>query len=143
MKMLRRFAQLQVLLLSLLSSTVVPIATHADDVHGRFTLTQKARWGSMVLAPGEYTFSFATRSSMPVILLREIGGNGGAFICASAESDTSDTTPNAIKIETKDGVRVITELHINDVGLILYYDAKPPAQAAAKAPEPKLTAYKN
>lgn len=142
MKMIRRFAQVQVLMLSLLSSTVVPMTAHADEVRGSFTLTSETHWGKIVLPPGYYTFSLATHDSMPTILLRSGSGNTAAFIAATGEAGTKDKTPNTITITTRDGIKVITELHVNDAGLILLY-AEPAATSAtaATASEAKLTAY--
>jgi hypothetical protein len=140
MKSIRRFAQIQVLLLSLLSSTVVPMAAHADEVQGRFTLTSETHWGSAVLPPGEYVYSFATRSALPVLLLRSVNGNSAAFIAATGETDTKDRMPGLIKIESRGGVQFITELHVNDSGLVFHYKIPATVELAAKSPEPSLTA---
>jgi hypothetical protein len=140
MKMIRRFAQVQVLLLSLLSSTVVPIAAHAEEVHGRFTLSSETHWGTAVLPAGEYTYTLATRSAMPVILLRAVNGTEAVFISADSETGTTDKTPNAITIAAYGQVHVITELHVNDAGLVLHYRAPALEAAAAKAAETKYSA---
>ena len=141
MKMLRRFAQVQILLLSLLSSTVVPMTAHADEVRGTFTLTSETHWGSVVLPPGYYTFSLATGSAFPTILLRSATGSTAAFIAATSKSSTKETTPNAITIETKGGMNVITALHFNDAGVVLHYAVPAGAVESAAKTEPKLTAY--
>ncbi|HEY0704138.1 MAG TPA: hypothetical protein VGD60_15315 [Candidatus Acidoferrales bacterium] len=139
MKMIRRFAQVQVLLLSLLSSTVVPMVAHAEEAHGRFTLTSETHWGTAVLPAGEYTYTLATRSAMPVILLRSVKGTEAAFISAYRETSTTATTPNAITIQAIGNVKVITELHVNDAGLVLHYRA-PALETAAKAADAKYSA---
>jgi hypothetical protein len=142
MKMIRRFAQVQILLLSLLSSTVVPMAAHADEVRGAFTLTAETHWGKAILPPGYYTFSVATGSAFPTILIRSASGGTAAFVAASSESSTKEKTPNAITIEMKGGVNVITALHFNDAGVVLHYAVPADAvESAAKTAEPKLTAY--
>ncbi len=75
MKGLRRYSHVALLLLGLLSSTAVPIATHADNILGRFTLTSEARWGSTVLPLGEYTYSIAANAVM-LIVDRALGSWG-------------------------------------------------------------------
>jgi hypothetical protein len=140
MKTIRRFAQVQVLLLSLLSATVVPMTTHADEVRGAFTLTTATHWGPVVLPPGDYTFSLATNNAMPVIFLRSNSGAVSAFIPASSETGTKDKSPNALKIETIGRTSVITELHFNDAGLVLYYAAPASAvETASKSTDSKTT----
>jgi hypothetical protein len=142
MKMIRRFALVQILLLSLLCSTVVPMTAHADEVRGAFTLTTETHWGKAVLPPGYYTFSLATGSAFPTILIRSASGEIAAFIAASSETSTRETAPNAITIEMRGGVNVITELHFNDAGVVLRYAVPAGSvKSAAKTPEPKLTAY--
>jgi hypothetical protein len=133
MRMIRRFAQVQVLLLSLLSSTVVPMAVQADEVRGAFTLMSETHWGKLVLPAGYYTFSLATHSAMPVLLIRSANGSLAGFIGATSETGTRDKTKNALTIETKEGLKVITALHINDAGLILHYSIpEATIEAAAK-----------
>jgi hypothetical protein len=142
MKSIRRFAQVQVLLLSLLSSTVVPMTAHADEVRGAFTLTAETHWGKAVLPAGYYTFTVATQSSLPTLLIRSANGAKAAFIAAASETSTAEKTPNAITIKTIDGVQVITELHVNDAGLVLHYETPASETASAtRTAEPKLTAY--
>jgi hypothetical protein len=142
MKSIRRFAQVQVLLLSLLSSTVVPMTAHADEVRGAFTLAAETHWGRAVLPAGYYTFSLATHGAMPTLLIRSANGGTAAFIGATSESSTTEKTPNAITIKTIDGVQVITELHVNDAGLVLHYETPASELASAtRTAEPKLTAY--
>lgn len=142
MKSIRRFAQVQVLLLSLLSSTVVPTTAQADEVRGAFTLTAETHWGRVVLPAGYYTFTVATRTSMPTLLIRSVNGDKAAFITAASETSTAEKTPNTITIKTIDGVPVITELHVNDAGLVLHYETPASELASAtRTAEPKLTAY--
>ncbi len=59
MKRLPQYARVLFLMLGLFSSTVVPIAAHADDIVGRFTLTSEVHWGRMVLSPRDYTYGIS------------------------------------------------------------------------------------
>jgi hypothetical protein len=142
MKMTRRFAQIQILLLSLLSSTAVPMAVHADEVRGALTLASETHWGDAILPPGYYTFTLSTRTAMPVVLLRSASGDVARFIVASSESTTREKSPNALTIEKIGRTSVVMALHVNDEGLILHFATPETASAiAAKTAEPKLTAY--
>jgi hypothetical protein len=141
MKMIRRFAQVQVLLLSLLSSTVVPMAVHADEVRGAFTLTSETHWGKLILPAGYYTYSLATRTAMPVIFIRSADGRLAGFVPAATESSAGDKTHNTLTIEKKGNLSVVTALHISEAGVILHY-GKPAdtIETAAKTTDPTLTA---
>jgi hypothetical protein len=141
MKNIRRFAQIQVLLLSLLSSTVAPMAVHADEVRGAFTLTSETRWGKMILPAGYYTYSLATHTTMPVIFVRSGNGDVAAYISATSETGTKDTARNALTIKKEGNFSVITELHINDQGVVLHYATPTPAtETASKAHEVTMSA---
>ncbi|MFZ0519612.1 MAG: hypothetical protein WAL95_01230 [Candidatus Acidiferrales bacterium] len=141
MKGLRGYAHVAVLLLGLLSSTVVPIAAHADSITGRFTLTSEAHWGRTVLPPGEYTYSISAEDVMPMVIVRSAKGDIGAFIFPTSISDArKGEMDNLVLEKTNDGM-VVTSLYVKDKGVVLHYRMpKAMIETAAKAPEPKLAA---
>jgi hypothetical protein len=141
MKTIRRFALVPMLLLGLLSMTVVPFAAQAEDLRGRFTLTSETLWGDVKLPAGEYTYSLATRSSMPVILLRSVDGTEAAFIAANAVTEAVPMASNALTIEKVNGVNVVVALHVSDARTVLHYSSpKSLIESAAKSDDAKLMA---
>ena len=141
MKELRRYSRVALLLFGLLSSTVVPIATHADNILGRFTLTTEARWGNTVLPPGEYTYNVATNAVMPIVIVRSVRGDLGAFVVPMSMTDAREGEPDKLVLEKTNGGMVVTSLYVKDMGVIFHYRApKSMVETAAKAPDPKLAA---
>jgi|SRR5580658_4735916 hypothetical protein len=141
MKGLRRYSHVALLLLSLLSSTAVPIATHADTILGRFTLTSEARWGSTVLPPGQYTYSIAANAVMPIVIVRSVGGDLGVFVVPVSMTDAREGDPDKLVLEKTNGGMVVTSLFVKDMGVIFHYRVpKPMLETAAKALDPKLAA---
>jgi hypothetical protein len=72
------------------------------------------------------------------LLIRSANGNLAGFIGATSETGTRDKTQNELTIETKEGLKVITALHINDARLILHYGM--PEATIAQAARADLTA---
>jgi hypothetical protein len=143
MKATRKVTHVVFLLLGLLGSTVVPLATHADsDILGKFTLTSEAHWGTTVLPPGDYVYSIAVNASMPVLMVRSVYGSVGAFIAPVTVTATRAEEPNKIVMEKTSAGLVITSLYLRDRRLILHYSVpKPILEATSKAPDARLTAY--
>ncbi|MFY9802439.1 MAG: hypothetical protein WA211_14085 [Candidatus Acidiferrales bacterium] len=141
MKGLRRYTQVAVLLLGLLSATVVPIAAHADNILGRFTLTSEARWGDTVLPPGEYTYSISADTTLPIVIVRSARGTLGAFVVPISMTESREGQPDRLVLEQTNGGMVITSLYVKDRGVILHYRIpKAMVETATKAPESKLAA---
>lgn len=143
MKATRSFSQVLFLLLGLLGSTVVPLATHADnDILGRFTLASEAHWDTTVLPPGDYVYSIAVNTSMPVVMIRSANGNVGAFIAPATVTAAKAEEPNKIVMEKTTAGMVITSLYLKERGQVLHYAVpKAALEVASKAPDPKPTAY--
>jgi hypothetical protein len=110
MKGLGRYSHVALLLLGLLSSTVVPMATRADNILGRFTLTTEARWGSTVLPPGEYTCSVAANTVMPIVIVRSVRGDGGVFVAPLIMTDDREAEPDTLVLEKTNGGMLVTSL---------------------------------
>jgi hypothetical protein len=141
MKGLRRYTHVAALLLGLLSCTVVPITAHGENILGRFTLTSEAHWGSTVLPPGEYTYSISVDTTMPVVIVRSVSGNLGAFVVPMSMTETRGGAPDKLVLEKVNGEMVITSLYVRDRGVVLHYRIpKASVETAGKAPESKLAA---
>ena len=141
MKGLRRYSHVALLLLGLLSSTVVPIATPADSILGRFTLTSEVRWGNTVLPPGEYTYSISSNSVMPIVIVRSARGDLGAFVAPMRITDARQAEPDKLVLEKTGTGMAVTSLHVKDMGVILHYRiAKSAVETAANASDAELAA---
>jgi hypothetical protein len=141
MKGPHRYSHVALLLLSLLSSTVVPIATQADNILGRFTLTSEARWDHTVLPPGEYTYSVSSNSVLPIVIVRSARGDLGAFVAPMSITDARQGEPDKLLLEKTDTGMAVTSLYVKDMGVTLHYRiAKSTVETAAKASDTKLAA---
>jgi hypothetical protein len=66
----KRLSRLQVLLLSLLSSVTFPSNALAQPAAaGKFTLSSEAKWGTVVLPAGDYTYGVEQGNVLPVVMI--------------------------------------------------------------------------
>lgn len=121
MKGLKRYRHVAVLLLGLLSSTALPMAAHADNITGRFTLTSEAHWGRTTLPPGEYTYNISAEDVMPIVIVRSVKGDVGAFVFPTSVSEARPGEPDELVLEKTSGGMAVTSLHLKDRGLVLHY----------------------
>ena len=70
----------------------------AEDAAGKFVLTHPVRWGSAVLAPGEYTYKLEHRAQQ-LLLIRASSGAPGFIVLCTSVSSTAPGTPNSLKLE--------------------------------------------
>jgi len=89
---------------------------------GQFTLPVEARWGSVVLQPGIYTYSNISESSPSLISLEKQPGNLPiAMVMAQSESVDSLSNRDWLTLERVDGEFVVTAMHLQTYGIALSY----------------------
>ncbi|MFZ3217609.1 MAG: hypothetical protein WA192_16235 [Candidatus Acidiferrales bacterium] len=132
MKMIGKMSRIQILLLSLLSSMAFPSFAGAQPVDGgRFTLASAARWGSIVLPAGDYTYGVDQNSTTPLVTIYTTNGTGKGFVFPASVSEISASEPARLVLEEKNGETVVTALYVKELGLVLYYKAAPSDADAA------------
>lgn len=70
----------------------------AEDAAGKFVLTHSVRWGSAVLAPGEYTYKLEHKAQ-ELLLIRAASGAPGFIVLCTSVSSTAPGTANSLKLE--------------------------------------------
>lgn len=124
-----------IIAIGLIAACVAASPASAQDVFkGSFTLPQEARWGSVNLPAGDYTFTLKSAGLPAMITL--YGPNGGCFIMSSS-TDTKDMDkPSNLKIERHGFRSFIKELYLADLHLKLNYSvpSTPKDQELAMGP---------
>src|ERR1700691_5420385 len=132
-------------LLSLISSFTFPANTGAQPViAGRFTLTSPAKWGSMMLPAGEYTFAVEDSVSPPPVMIFAADGMGKGIVIPAfvSQLQSHDTGKMALAVEA--GERVVTALYVKRLGIVLHYNAERPNVELARkkaVPDSKINSY--
>jgi hypothetical protein len=140
-----KYSKIQVLLLSLISMVALPsTAGAAPTIGGRFTLSSETKWGSIVLPAGEYTYAVEENSSLPMVLIYSSNGKGQGFVFPTSAAETEYPEKGKIAVEIKDGETVVTAVYVEELGLVLHYNARTTrAEIAQKktTPRQKMDSY--
>jgi hypothetical protein len=130
----RKLSRIQVLLLSLISSIAFPSLAAAQPVTaGKFTLSSAAKWGTVTLPAGDYTFSVEDSVSPPTVTIFAADGTGKGIVMPAFVSDIRSADKSKITMEVIDGQSVVTELYVEHMGFVLHYNPdKSNAQLARK-----------
>jgi hypothetical protein len=140
----KRLSRIQVLLLSLISSFAFPGHALAQPViAGKFTLSNAAKWGSVMLPAGEYTFAVEDSMSPPTVMIFAADGTGKGIVVPAFVSDIKGTDSGKMTLEVRDGQRVVTALYVKRLGIVLHYDGAWPNVEVAqkKAPDARMSSY--
>ena len=124
-----------IMALGLVATCVAAGPASAQDVFkGSFTLPEEARWGSVNLPAGDYTFTLKSTALPALITLN--GPKGGCYILSTATDRMDMDKPSNLTIE-RHGVRgFIKDLYLAELHLKLNYSvpAAPKDQELAMAP---------
>jgi hypothetical protein len=108
----------------------------AEGLRGAFKLTTEARWGQLLLAPGEYEFTMSQDVSGSMITVRSKETGWSGLVMAEAISDSTIKDTRLVLTKAEDGVYV-SQLCLGDAGITLDYAMSKSAKFTrlAKAPE--------
>ena len=114
------------------------IPAHAQSATGKFTLTHEARWGSVVLSPGVYSFSLRSPSLPAPIMVGKTGSAQIAIVLPEVVSTEKAAEGSRLVLTRNDaGESFVSALYLGDLGLSLHYatpKARPTAETARLGP---------
>jgi len=93
----------------------------AETVHGTFKLPVEARWGTMVLLPGEYDFVVDTGSFTRVITVRSKDSGWSGMVMSECLSDASSATGASLTLAKSEEGMYVQTLYLNDAGVALKF----------------------
>ena len=98
-----------------------PASAVASEASGKFTLTREVHWGSIVLPPGDYTYSLELRGS-PILLLRAASGQPG-FLVMARTIDSVVTESDSLVLQRHGDEWFVSEMVVGSVGEELSFAA--------------------
>jgi hypothetical protein len=93
----------------------------AETVHGTFKLPVEARWGTMVLAPGEYEFVVDTGSLTRMITVRSKDWGWSGMVMSECLSDASSARGESLTLAKSEEGMYVQTLYLNDAGVALNF----------------------
>ena len=97
---------------------------------GHFTLPVETHWGSVVMAPGPYSYTLDRAAIGLIISVRPEGKASTLTMPFTGAVSTGETSKRStLQLETEGGETAVRSIHFGHLGMTLYYRA-PKAGAA-------------
>jgi hypothetical protein len=114
---------------------------NAEPVSGKFKLPEETRWGMIVLAPGEYVFSFDSDASSRIVRVQSTDSRWSGMVMATALSDAMTKHGSGLELAKSEAGPYVRRLYMGDLGLALDFSVpKPGREARLTKSEPAQTA---
>ena len=124
MKSIRTSSLLKMLVLALGVLGASATNAHAQTATGKFTLTHETRWGSVLLAPGDYSFSLRSPSLPAPIVVGKTGTPEVVVVLPSVISSEKLTQESRLVLSHDErGESFVSALYLGNLGLSLHYGA--------------------
>jgi hypothetical protein len=117
MKTHRHFKLLGFLALAILALSLSPTSARAQTYGGNFTLPFQAHWGTLVLPPGDYSFTIDSLTPAGKIVVRRNGKNLGLIMIGSVASYSAPGNSALNAVPTPKAYR-INVLRVHGVAVI-------------------------
>lgn len=112
----------------------------AETVRGTFKLPVAARWGRMVLSPGEYEFVVDTGGVTRVVTVRSKDTGVSGMILATTIDGAYSLSGSAMKLAVSDESRYVKTLYLYDAGVALEFTVpKTKMTKLAKSSSPAMS----
>jgi hypothetical protein len=93
------------------------------ETHGKFTLTSPARWGSVLLAPGEYEFYVSENTTGRMVTVASLDSGSRGMILAVSATPSSLGEASHLVVSTSAEGSYIRALYLTDPGVKLEFAA--------------------
>ena len=103
---------------------------NAETVSGKFKLATETRWGMIVLAPGDYEFTFDSNASSRIVRVQSTDSGWGAMVMAKALSDAVAKHGSRLELAKSEGGSYVKTLYMGDLGLALDFSVPKPGREA-------------
>ena len=103
---------------------------NAETVNGKFKLPTETRWGMIVLAPGEYEFTFDSDASSRIVRVQSTDSGWTAMVMATALSDAMAKHGSGLELSKSEGGPYVKTLYVGDLGFALDFSVPKPGRDA-------------
>ena len=111
----------------------------AETVRGTFKLPVAARWGNVVLEPGEYEFVVDTASATRIVTVTSKTTGWSVMILSSGIADARMSGASSLTLANSDRAKYVKTLYLNDAGTALEFSVPKAMAKLAKAASPTVT----
>jgi hypothetical protein len=133
MKSIQRFSSCKFLLLAIAAMGASAIPAHAQATSGKFSLTHKVRWSSVMLPAGDYTFSVDAQNSPTRVVIRQPDGSTVGMFMPQSIADDDFVGSSSLVLRDENGESVVRTLRLKSVGVALNFAAPKLSPAVAES----------
>ncbi len=108
----------------------------AETAHGIFKLPTEARWGKLLLAPGEYEFTVNNDASRRIVIVRSRESGWSGMILSVSSSDMQFAEGAQLLLAKSEEGVYVRALCLGDSGVVLNY-RMPEAGKVTRLVKPK------
>ena len=112
----------------------------AQTVHGSFKLPVTARWGKMLLSPGQYEFTVDTESTNRMLTVRSTGSSFAGMVLCSSVGDTKPESHSMLELRNSGDEVYVKALYLREAGVVLEFETPKALSKIAKAQKPSIMA---
>lgn len=102
----------------------------AETISGKFKLPTETRWGMIVLAPGDYEFTFDSDASSRIVRVQSIDSGWSALVMAPVLSDAMAKHGSGLELAKSEAGPYVKTLYMGDLGLALDFSVPKPGREA-------------
>jgi hypothetical protein len=117
--------------LAVTTMSLLPAPAVAQDASGTFTLTKQVRWGTVLLPPGDYSYSVEHRAAETVLLRSSTGGPSGIVMAASV-SRVDPPGASRLVLQNQGGEWFVRSMVLRGIGEELHFTSPSRATEAAQ-----------
>lgn len=112
----------------------------AETTHGKFKLPVEARWGKVLLEPGQYSFTLTEDASGRIVTIRSEETGLSAMVLSSSAAEWRPSNENKLLLEKSEVGVYVKALCLGEPGMMLMYATPKPAKLARLMPAPSTMA---
>jgi hypothetical protein len=106
---------------ALFAAGLFSVAAQAQTARGTFKLPVEARWGTMILAPGEYDFTISDAVGGKILTVRSVETGRAGMILASNVASLGSEKGSMLLLSKSDSGTYVKSLSLGDSGVMLNY----------------------
>jgi hypothetical protein len=103
----------------------------AETVNGKFKLPTETRWGGIVLAPGDYEFTFDSQAAGRVLVVQSRQSKMTSMVMPRALSDVSSKNGSGLELAESEAGTYVKRLYLGDLGIALNFGAPRPGKGVS------------
>ena len=111
----------------------------AETVRGVFQLPVTARWGEIVLTPGEYEFTVDTSSASELVTIRSRTSPFSGMVMSVSRTELTSANGSRLALSNSEEGAYVHKLYLGEAKVALYFSAPKTSLSKVAKASPAVT----